>query len=192
MRLIALVVVVGVLVAACSSDSGDGNNPGLVDTTPSNSASPKPTEVITAPPTPEPTPAPTEAPVIPTYDEMKASVYAGFFSYGSSEFPGSIYNIEVLDETLDICNGVGPSELSPNYGLNVLGGCGNIGATLVEIKKISSTPEIDTALARIREYTLGAGGRLDQLLEGGKLPEITNVENYRKSFDDNFFNPELN
>lgn len=173
--------------ASTQEPNGTSQPTAAVTAEPTTIATIEPTIAVTPEPTlaptPEPTPEPTKAPVIPTFDEMVASVEVGFASVGA----------EISDKyrrRLANCNEMGLEGEHPDvYPFAVLDGCGNVGQAIIELLHATPTPELEYALNQIRDYTLGDGGKFDQLIESGKLKGITDVKNFKPTYNANFFTP---
>lgn len=172
-----LVATLAIAAGSVACGGGEGSNASTdspsgtrIELTQSPFSTPIGTDIVTPLPTATesptiaPTPEPTEKPAIPTFEEMTAKVDSAVLSFGSSILPDPLQSVEKLQVQIDLCNEIGLENVIPeNYGTLVLGGCSSIGEGLVSMYKVNPTPEIKDAIESARDYTLGSGGKFDQL-----------------------------
>ncbi len=190
----------GLAYGAVACGGGDNNSPTpdvtkipIATVLETNSPMPSQTALATATQTLEsPTPVitATEKPVIPSFEKLSFSVDAAISSFGYTTLPDPAQSVEQLHQTLDNCNEKGLEGAAPEvYGTAILNGCVGVSQELVNMYHQNPTPEIKAALEQIQAYTLGPGGKLDQLVTSGKITYISDVSSYKSQLQSRFFTP---
>lgn len=181
---------------------GDNDNSPASNTTINTPIHPEATEMPSATAmaaqtqeTPKPTALPETATpkgpdygVAPEFADLSNSVDAALSSLGSSPLPAVVGTLDFFNRNLGWCNENNTEGIAPQiYGQAIVGACTTIAQDLETMHQVNPTPEIISALKKLRSYTLGTGGKVDQLSGRGKLPISMTIDAYKELQDTNFF-----
>ncbi len=197
----ALAVATLAVSVACGG-GGSADNPTQTDTNPD--ATPGNTLVVTSTPgeipevtlvpTPEiaPSPKPTEKPLwglAPTFEDLSQSIDIALNSFGGATLPDPLQSVDILNKHLGWCNEEGLEGVAPElYANGVLNGCTAVGEELKNMFEQAGSVEIKAALDQCRDFTLGEGGKVDQLNAAGK-PGIGSGKFYKLDLLETYFTP---
>ncbi|MEX1193483.1 MAG: hypothetical protein WED85_00270 [Dehalococcoidia bacterium] len=114
----------------------------------------------------------------PTFDELSSKVdaavaaFTGTTTVGGTLLPAPFQSVDQLHQTLGWCAEQGLEGAAPElYANAVLNGCLGAGQELRNMYYLNSSPAITEALNGTRDFLLGDGGKLDDLV-ARKLPGI--------------------